>query len=356
MAEKVIRGIQQVGIGVRDVDEAWKWYRKAFGVDIKIFGDEAVADSMLPYTGGEPRKRNAVLAINLQGGGGFEIWQYKCREPLAPSFNIQLGDLGIFAAKVKCRDVRLTHKHYEENKYDITKILKDPNGNEYFFVTDPFGNIFQLVSSTSWFQKLDYHTGGTYGAIIGVSDIEKAKNLYGGILNYTEVVYQEEGYFEDLSVLSGGAQKFKRVLLNITEKSVGGFSKMFGASQIELVQVLDRKPMKIFEGRFWGDLGFIHLCYDIYDMDALKNECKEKGYPFTVDSFENHGESFDIGEAAGHFSYIEDDDGTLIEFVETHKIPILKKLGIYLNLRKRDPNKNLPDWIIKALRFGRIKN
>ena len=33
-----------------------------------------------------------------------------------------------------------------------------------------------------------------------------------------------------------------------------------------------------------------------------------------------------MGEAAGHFSYIQDPDGTLIEFVETHKVPILKKL------------------------------
>jgi len=34
-----------------------------------------------------------------------------------------------------------------------------------------------------------------------------------------------------------------------------------------------------------------------------------------------------MGEASGHFAYVEDPDGTLIEFVETHKIPIIKKLG-----------------------------
>ena len=46
-----------------------------------------------------------------------------------------------------------------------------------------------------------------------------------------------------------------------------------------------------------------------------------KDSPFTVDV--DH--SFDMGEAAGSFSYTEDPDGALIEFVETHKIPILKK-------------------------------
>jgi hypothetical protein len=63
-----------------------------------------------------------------------------------------------------------------------------------------------------------------------------------------------------------------------------------------------------------------------------------------------------MGEAAGYFSYIEDPDGALIEFVETHKIPILKKFGWYLNLRKRDPHKSLPDWIVNALKFSKVKS
>ena len=70
-------------------------------------------------------------------------------------------------------------------------------------------------------------------------------------------------------------------------------------------------------------------------MAALKKECEDLGHPFTVDS----ANSFDMGEAAGHFSYIEDPDGTLIEFVETHKIPIFKKIGWYLDLTKRDASK-----------------
>ena len=91
---------------------------------------------------------------------------------------------------------------------------------------------------------------------------------------------------------------------------------MLGPSELELIQVEGRAPEKIYKDRFWGDLGFIHLCFDIHGMEALKQECESKGYAFTVDS----ANSFDMGEAAGHFSYIEDPDGTLIEFVETHKI------------------------------------
>ena len=62
-----------------------------------------------------------------------------------------------------------------------------------------------------------------------------------------------------------------------------------------------------------------------------------------------------MGEASGHFAYNEDADGTLIEYVETHKVPIAKKIGLYLNLKKRDPAKCLPNWVVKCLRFNRVK-
>ena len=36
LKEKIICGIQQIGIGVANVHEAWNWYREHFGMDIKI--------------------------------------------------------------------------------------------------------------------------------------------------------------------------------------------------------------------------------------------------------------------------------------------------------------------------------
>ena len=60
-----------------------------------------------------------------------------------------------------------------------------------------------------------------------------------------------------------------------------------------------------------------------------------------------------MGEANGHFTYVEDPDGTLIEFVETFKIPIVKKLGLYLNLAGKDDHKQL--GILKLLRFAKVK-
>jgi catechol 2,3-dioxygenase-like lactoylglutathione lyase family enzyme len=352
-----ICGIQQVGIGVKDLNTAWAWYRKEFGMDCPIFEEKAEAKLMLPYTGGEPRSRHAVLTYNLQSGGGFEIWQYVGRTPVETPQEILAGNIGIFACKIKVRSVAKTREVFSRNGFpSIGQAIADPAGKPTLFVKDPFGNIFQMVEADDWFINENKHSGGAYGVIIGVTDIEKARELYSDILGYDEVIYDKTASFDDLKHLPGGERKLRRVLLRRSKPFKGPFSRLMGNSEIELISTGDKNERKIYEGRFWGDPGFIHLCYDIREMDSLRNKCNEKGFPFTVDSEKSReGDSFDMGEAAGHFSYIEDPDGTLIEFVETHKVPILKKIGWYLDLRKRDPQKALPKLMLRMLSFSRVK-
>ncbi|MEM9847028.1 MAG: VOC family protein [Bacteroidota bacterium] len=347
-----ISGIQQIGIGVPDADKAWAWYRKYFGTDVPIFKEEAEAALMLPYTGGKPRKRYAILALNLQGGGGFEIWQYKSRVPQPPNFDLQLGDLGMLVAKVKSSDVAKTYNFYQSEGVNLlSDIVQTPDGKPTFFLKDPYHNIFQIVPSDNWFQTPKRHlTGGAYGTIIGVASIDEAIPFYRDALGYDVVVYDETGQFEDLAALPAGDLKFRRVLLRHAESRKGAFAPVLGDSEIELVQALDRSPKKIFDDRLWGDLGFIHLCFDIRNMEALGQKVHALGHPFTVNSGD-----FDMGEAAGHFTYVEDTDGTLIEFVEAYKVPVAAKWGIYLNLRNRDPEKPLPRFMLKALGFNREK-
>lgn len=353
MQKVIISGIQQIGIGVSNVHKAWKWYRQYFGMDTPIFEEAAVADLMLPYTGGKPRERHAVLALNLQGGSGMEIWQYTNRIPTAPKFTPQLGDYGIYIAKIQTKDVSATFQYFKQQGLDLlSDICVDPAGNQHFFLKDPYQNIFQVIESQHTFKKGKRLTGGPVGCFIGVSDIDKALSLYKDILGYDEVVYDVTKVCEDFKNLPSGGYKVRRVLLKHSQIRKGAFSRMLGPSEIELLQVFDRTPQKIYQNRFWGDLGFIHLCFDIQGMSNLRANCEANGFPFTVDS----RDSFDMGEAAGHFSYIEDPDGTLIEFVETHKIPVMKKIGWYIDLRKRDPEKPLPNWMLKSLSFNRVKD
>lgn len=357
MKEVNIVGIQQLGVGVKNLREAWGWYKKYFGIDIRILEEKAPSEYMAYYTGGIVRNRHAAIAISLQGGGGFEIWNHTDFEPRSAVFDVQLGDLGICVGKIKCKDPDKAYEWFKEQGQNLPGKVESVEGRKQFFIKDPYGNVFQLVPSQTWLREEGKHTGATYGAILGCSDAERSLAFYRDILGYDKVVYDLQGHFADLACLPGGQGQFRRILLTHSEKRSGPLSAIFGESEIELLQPLDRTPRKIFEDRFWGELGFIHLCFDIRGMDAMRERCKQNGYPMTVDTAQiMKDKSFDMGDAAGFFAYNEDPDGTLIEYVETHKIPVVKKLGIYINLQKRNPRKPLPTWMLKAMRFLKAKD
>ncbi|TVR02013.1 MAG: VOC family protein [Spirochaetaceae bacterium] len=350
----MISGIQQIGVGIPDKERAWRWYREHFNMDVPVFQEAAEAPLMTLYTGGVVQSRDAALALNMAGGGGFEIWQYTSRIPVPPSFQPALGDFGILAARIKTQDTRAVERRLRERGAMVLgKSAADPVGNLHCFVLDPHGFLFDVVTEREgWFGRTGPSgTGGVSGAMIGVSDVEAARRLYSGLLGYDRVVYDESGVFDDLSALPGGGATLRRVLLTHSQPRSGAFSQLLGPTSIELIQGLDRDGRNLFRDRYWGDLGFIHLCFDVIGMNALKEAAADAGFAFTVDS----GESFDMGEAAGRFAYLEDPDGNLIEFVETHRVPIIKAAGWYLNLQKRNPRKPLPRMMIRAMGLGRIK-
>ena len=347
--KQIITGIQQVGIGVEDIETAWKWYRTWFGTDVPVFDDEADAELMTRYTGGSVQSRRAVLALNMNGGGGFEIWQFTSRKPEKSSFETQFGDLGINAVKIKCRNVEDTFHLFTERKCEhLSSIHRLTDHSLCFYVTDPYGNRFQIVRGDSWFGNRNTPTGGVCGVMIGVSDIDRALPIYRDALGFSETIYDEDGRFDDLDPL----YKYRRVLLRKKEDVTGAFSRLFGDIDIELIQSKDRQPNNIYKGRYWGDPGFIHVCFDVIDMDELQGRLEKIGFPFTVDS----ASTFDMGEASGRFSYIEDPDQTLIEFVQAHKVPVMKRWGWYINLRKRSHQKPLPDWMLRCMSFARVKD
>ena len=344
--QKIINGIQQIGIGVTDVKAVFNWYRAHLGFDIMVFNDLATANLMTQYTAGNAEQRQAILALNMAGGGGLEIWQFKNREPQPPIHPIQFGDLGINAIKIRSGRIKEIHKTLTDAEAtELSEILLD----NHFYFKDPWGNQVQVVDEQYKFVKNEGDSGGILGVIIGVSDMDASLYFYNKLLGYDTVVSDSSGIFKELS--NGHSNNFRRVLLKRSNRHSGGFGQLYGPSQIELIQSLDRVPNAIFKDRLWGDLGFIHLCFDVSGLNFLRDEAKEAGHSFTVDS----ANSFDMGDAAGRFAYMEDPDGTLIELVETHRVPVFKKLGVFINLKTRNPQKPLPKWMVKLMAVHKVK-
>ncbi|HBG57802.1 MAG TPA: glyoxalase, partial [Porphyromonadaceae bacterium] len=175
-----IAGIQQVGIGVENLYEAWKYYIELFQMDIRILEDNKVAELMLPYTGGKPQRRHAAIAVNMQGGGGFEVWQYAERKPQPLSYELKMGDLGVLVCKIKSRNVAHAFNAFSRNpKARLAGDLNDNiGGGQTFYLKDPYGNLFQVVQDDYLFKDEGQLTGGVAGVTIGVTDIERAMTGY----------------------------------------------------------------------------------------------------------------------------------------------------------------------------------
>lgn len=348
---QLISGIQQVGIGVASNPHAKAYYSSLFGMSALVFDEKAEAPLMTDYTGGVVQSRYASLTLNMKGGGGFEVWQYTSRTPQPAATPVKFGDLGTFSVKMKTPDIQKAHAHFSKlMPAAVTAIAKAPDETAHFWLTDQYGNIFNIVEEhTDWFSFKKGVTGGVAGAVICVSSIQKSLDFYKNAIGLS-LVYQTEDSLEDIPFHQPDGKKYKRVLLKKEAATEGAFSEMLGGIQIELIE-FPGAARKIFANRFWGDLGFIHLCFDVLNMPQLKEKIEAAGYPFVIDS----KDSFAMEGAAGRFCYVEDPDGTLIELVETHKVPILKKYNWFLDLTKRKKNKPLPKWMVRMLGLSKVK-
>lgn len=346
----MINGIQQVGIGTPDVHDSFKWYRQNFGFDVPVFNEAAEAPLMTQYTGDKVQSRHAILAMNLHGGGGMEIWQYTSRKSAAqPPFSLKRT--GLLISRIKCENAVTAHKKLNSSKRSA--VGKDPMGMPAFNVTDPYGNPFIIAESKSWYKKEKDAFGGIEGIVIGVSNLESSLAFYKNVLEIDKILFDKTGVFEDFAELEGGDSTFRRVRITPSKRNNGAFSKVFGDFYLELIELVnDERIGHNMDGRYWGDQGFIHLCFDVNNMDDIKGRAAAAQNAFTVDA----GESFSMGEAAGRFAYVEDPDGTLIELVETDKITISKKLGWRINLSAARKRKPLPDFLFKVIGMTRVKD
>lgn len=348
-----IHGIQQVGIGCEDFARSWEWYIKMFSADIRVLEDDTVAERMLPYTGGQPQKRHACIALNLQGGGGFEIWQYSQRKPVPCPFPVECGSLGIFCCKTGSPDVEAFHRRISSAYSQVSALSAAPDGSPTFFILDPWGNYFQVVTKTDLMFNRKGLSCGVTGAMIGVSDMDRSLPFYRRLLGYDQVIYDKTGSWTDLQLFPNGGEQFRRVLLAPSSRPEGAFSQLYGRSTIELVQALDSPARRLYEGRFWGDPGFIQVCFDVSGLSQFEQTAAEFGCPFTVDS-DKGGENFTMGDADGRFAYIEDPDHTLIELVEARRITLSKHPRLCIDLTSRRKDKPLPKTLLRLLALKRV--
>ena len=349
-----IQGMQHIGIAITDMDATLRLYRKLFGMDVPFFDSVQDAPLMDSHTRGKTITKRASMVMNLQGGCAFEVLRPTSFEPVRASWDIGMGDLGLTTVQMKTPDIQRMHAHARNVVGEAcdASLRKTPWGAETFYLRDPDGTLFQVLEANDFFGDYGHPSGGAVGVTIGVKDMEASMHLYSNLLGFSEVVWDETGVQSDWADLPLGDEVFRRVRLTQPGETLGGFGPVTGRTYIELVEAKERSGRFIFENRIWCDTGIAHLGFDVRGMEALGQALAPEGFGFRCDTADAIG----MGETKVHCTYIDDPDECWLEMIEVHKIPIIEKWGLFLNVQKRGADAPLPKWMLKALRFSRIRD
>jgi len=321
----MINSIQHIGIGVEDRESSFEFYGKGMGFSVPISNHTGNCSGVLPIIE-KDETRKVIIALNPYGGGLLEIFQYTSKKPKPPPKEIDLTYNGYLfyglavkninkaLEKVKQHNgiVICSHDYFTplQNHNWKTAVFKDRDGIIVTMLEYPGSR----VGHGSGRSKI----GGVEYVAIGVSNLKQSLEFYTRILGYDEVVYVYEGTAPEWENLFGKGRKIKRALLRRSAKPHGMFRYFLHGGMIELMEVEGNIGKHNFEGRKWGDIGFMELCFDVNNIDDVLEKVTRKGAEIAVPPYKQ-----DLGlNTMATFSYIKDPDGSLIEFADVQSLPV----------------------------------
>jgi catechol 2,3-dioxygenase-like lactoylglutathione lyase family enzyme len=320
----MINGIQHVGIGVRDRERSFHFYNNALGFSVPMSKSTDNCSGMLPLLG-KDEIRNVIIALNPRGGALVEIFQYVSREPASIPEEVDFTYNGYLFYGLKVRNLQgaldIVTRHGGQavagpspfspldDRGWKTAVFRDPDGI--------FGVMLEYPGSTVGTGGGRPRIGGIEYVAVGVSDLDRSVDFYRSILGYDHMLYRHQGKAPEWQEMFGG-RNMKRALLRRSSPPQGLFKHFLRGGMIELIQVEGNTGRHNFEGRKWGDIGFMELCFDVDDIGRTMQHINARGVPTAVPT---HSQSMGLNTYAS-FGYIRDPDRSLLEFADIKSLPV----------------------------------
>jgi catechol 2,3-dioxygenase-like lactoylglutathione lyase family enzyme len=329
----MINGMQHIGIGVQNREESYKFYNNALLFSVPMSKHEGYCSGVVPIIEHD-ETRNVIISMNPYGGAAVEVFQYTSKTPVPVPAQVDFLYNGYLFYGVPVKNIEKAVGKVLKNKgriiTDSTVFtpMKDKGWKTAVF-TDPFGVTGIMVEYPESFVGYGEGTtkiGGVDYIAIGVSDIERSVDFYKNMLDYDVKVYSSKqnskGIFEgecpEWDGLFGKGRKIKRALLVKSEKPQGTFKHFLKGGMIELIEAEGNTGKHSYDGRKWGDIGFMELCFDVSDIQPAIDALVSKGADLAVPVYTQ-----DMGQKTeASFAYIRDPDGSLIEFAEIKRLPM----------------------------------
>lgn len=311
----MITAFQHVGMGVRDTDRTYDFYRRLMGFRIRLSDQTSYLEEMAPIVGAVVEMR-ALMAMNIGGGAAIELIEHTSTRPLEPSEPVQWGDLGYLEVGLKAFMLDRLYVDLRSKGVDFLTPVRSmelsTGGRErYAYLRDPDGLLVQLVEVEGGKRPA---VGGVRHVAIGVSDMGRARSFYADVLGFSEVLHEFTGRVEEMDEVTGGKEMEVAVLAHRPEGESS--LPLLERAVVKLVRTPGFKGKTIYEGRRWGDVGLMEMAFDVTDLAGTVNDLIGRGaelyHPPT---------RVDMGSGTiGSFAYIKDPEGNVVEMVEVEKV------------------------------------
>ncbi|MEW6440035.1 MAG: VOC family protein [bacterium] len=316
----MINAMQHIGQGVRDVDTTYAFYKRFFGFKVKL-NDLTVASKEMAAVIGSVETMRMMMAANAKGGGIIELIEHKSK-PITPLPELY-GNYGVLEVGYRVRSIdRVVADFQAKGLRFLTPVcelaLNDGRRWRYAYLKDPDGLPLQLTEElgpgSPAAARPEVH--GAVHVGIGVSDIDRSKEFYRSALGFDRVLHESDGFIPEMDPLTGGPVRMKMAILERSAPPVGPLAGLLVRGTLKLFQVQGGKGKHIYDGRVWGEPGCMEFCFDVSDLLTTVETMKKKGIKIYLQPVEISMGSGSKGFAA----YIQDPDGTTVEFVEVMSI------------------------------------
>ena len=318
----MINAMQHIGQGVRDVDTTYNFYKGLLGFKVKL-NDLTVASKEMASVIGSVETMRMMMAVNAKGGGIIELIEHKSRPITGLPDDGLYGNYGILEAGYGVRNIEKVVSGFKAKGVQfLTPIcelqLKNGRRWRYAYLKDPDGLPLQLTEDlqpgASSAPQAAVH--GVTHVGIGVSNLDRSKEFYKSALGFDRLLYEFEGVVPEMEPVAGRPLRAKMAILERSLPPTGPMASLLPRGVIKLYEVLDRKGRHIYDGRCWGDIGCMEFCLDVSDLLSTVDAMKKKGIKIYLPPVE-----INMGSGSkGLVAYIQDPDGTTVEFVEVKSI------------------------------------